>query len=267
MYKDRLIVVVKNNGKIMREHGDQIFLPFGSEYSLSFKNLESRNAVAKVQIDGEDALNGHRLILRPGIEFPLERFFNGNLNNGNRFRFIEKTKEISNFRGDRIDDGLICVEFWFEKEIEYYRYSYPELDFDDFKPIRYRRRVFPKIHTYIEGTSREFFDSCSSVDDSVTGAINYSSNIGGEKLCKSSVVVDDGITVKGSESDQSFTYDSIGVLESSSHVMVLKLKGYNERNIKIEKPITVKTRLQCETCGRKWKSNTKYCPNCGTYLL
>jgi len=240
MFKDKLVVVVKNNGKIMRELGDQILLPFGLEYSMSFKNLDSRNAVAKVEIDGQDVLNGHKLILKPGVEFPLERFFNGNLNNGNRFRFIKKTKEISDFRGDKIDDGLIRVEFWFEKEIEYYFDN--TLEFGDFKP-RYRKSS--PVNYSARAIAKGALGSCN---------INYSS-------------VDDGITVKGSESCQSFTYGSVGVLETNSHVMVLKLNGYNKQNIKIEKPITVKTKLQCETCGRRWKSNTKYCPNCGTYLL
>lgn len=241
LFKDKLVVVVKNRGKVMREHGDEILLPFGSEYSMSFKNLESRNAVAKVYIDGEDVLRGHSLILKPGIEFPLERFFNGNLNNGNRFKFIEKTEEISNFRGDKIDDGLIRVEFWFEKEIEYYHNN--TLEFGNF----WSRNIKSCCTYNAPGISSKICDN----------SINYS------------CAVDDGITVKGSESDQSFTYGMVGVLEDSSHVMVFKLKGYTSynRNNKIKKPITVKTRLQCETCGRISRSNIKYCPNCGTYLL
>ena len=240
MYKDKLLVVVKNNDKIMREYGDQILLPFGSEYSLSLKNLDSRTAVAKVQIDGTDVLKGHQLILKPGIEFPLERFFNGNLNNGNRFKFIEKTKEISEFRGDKIDDGLIRIEFWFEKPIEHYFGN--TFEFGDFQS----RNIKSCRSTYKSpGISAKLCDS----------SINYS------------CVVDDGITVKGSESDQSFVYGSVGVLEDLSHVMVLKLSGYNQKNVKIVKPITITTKLQCETCGRRWKSNIKHCPNCGTYLL
>ena len=254
MFKDKCIVVVKNSGKIMREHDDQIFLPFGSEYSLAFKNLESRTAVAKVEIDGRDVLNGSRLIIYPDIECSLERFLGVDLNNGNRFKFIKKTKEISEFRGDRIDDGLIRIEFWFEeKPVEW--------KFIEFKnnniagstpyktpgvPYRLTDNSFQRVGRGITGTT---------TTRSFGSTVNYSS------------IVDDGITVKGSKSSQSFRYDSIRTLESDSHVVVLKLNGYSEKNTVIEKPITVKTRIQCETCGRKWKSNLKYCPNCGTYLL
>ena len=33
MYNQQFVVSIRCNGKIMREHGDEVYLPFGTEYS------------------------------------------------------------------------------------------------------------------------------------------------------------------------------------------------------------------------------------------
>ncbi len=77
----------------------------------------------------------------------------------------------------------------------------------------------------------------------------------------------DGITVKGSDSNQKFVNGYIGTLEYPSEVIVLRLRGINEVNQPILKPITVQTKLECSSCGRKYDSNLKFCSNCGTRLV
>ncbi len=43
MYKQNFVVVVKCNGKILREQdSDVVYLPFGAEYSILLKNKDSR---------------------------------------------------------------------------------------------------------------------------------------------------------------------------------------------------------------------------------
>ena len=54
------------------------------------------------------------LILEPNSSTELEGFLSGTVAR-NRFKFIQKTKQIQDHRGDRVDDGLIRVEFAFEK--------------------------------------------------------------------------------------------------------------------------------------------------------
>jgi hypothetical protein len=114
-FKKNFVAVVKSKGKVLRERNGVVNVPFGSEYSLLFKNLESRKAIVNVDVDGEDALDGQSLIVQPNSTSELQGFLNGRKAT-NRFRFIEKTKEISDYRGDRIDDGVIRVEFRHEKE-------------------------------------------------------------------------------------------------------------------------------------------------------
>lgn len=268
MFKNKLIVVLKSNGKILREYGDNIHIPFGTEYSLGFKNLENRKAVAKVEIDGVDVLDSHSLILNPNEEINLERFItNGDLNNGNKFKFIKKTKEISDYRGDKIDDGIIRIEFRFEEEITVPKITYytinnnTHLNYDTskYRSVDYSKNTLNDIkkRRFLEG-SVPYGDnfSCFSVSSTTFKSDN---NIQKD--------VDDGITVKGSISNQGFQFGYVESLEDKSYIIIFNLKGYDSSLVQIQKPITIKTKLQCETCGKKSRSNNKFCSKCGTSLI
>ena len=76
---------------------------------------------------------------------------------------------------------------------------------------------------------------------------------------------DEGITVKGSECNQSFRYASIGELEQAE-VIIIRLKGITGTSTPIQQPITVQTKLTCSTCGKVSTSAAKFCANCGTFL-
>jgi hypothetical protein len=121
MHKDLFIAVVKSGGRILRERDftraeASVQLPFGSEFSISMKNLHTERAAVRITIDGQDVLNGRDLIVMPNKELELERFLE-DLRTGNRFKFIKKTEEISEHRGDKIDDGFIRVEWQYEKPL------------------------------------------------------------------------------------------------------------------------------------------------------
>jgi hypothetical protein len=45
------------------------------------------------------------------------------MNSGNRFKFIERTAQIEDYRGIKAEDGLLRVEYAFEKE-------YPKVPYD-----------------------------------------------------------------------------------------------------------------------------------------
>ncbi len=76
-----------------------------------------------------------------------------------------------------------------------------------------------------------------------------------------------GITVKGSKSEQCFIDGYIGELESESHVIILNLKGYTSKKVKVAESITVNDKLVCETCGKHCSSKQNYCDRCGTALF
>jgi hypothetical protein len=75
-----------------------------------------------------------------------------------------------------------------------------------------------------------------------------------------------GITVPGSKSTQKFTETTMGIMETETHNIVLKLLGETADNITIRKPVTVKAKPKCVTCGKQNKANAKFCTECGTAL-
>lgn len=115
MYSNKFVASVKCGGRIMREQKETVLLPFGSEYSVLLKNLSTKRARVGVTIDGDDVLDGNKLVVNPNEDYELQRFIiNGNLHTGPRFKFIEKTGQVSEVRGDRIDDGILRVTYAFE---------------------------------------------------------------------------------------------------------------------------------------------------------
>ena len=126
VYSQKLVACVKVNGQILREDGGQgrpgygpeyqVTVPFGSEYSLYLKNLNSVRVQVKVSVDSQDATEGTWLVIQPNSSIELERFIkNGNLNRGNRFKFVERTSKIEKHRGIGGEDGLIRIEYQTEK--------------------------------------------------------------------------------------------------------------------------------------------------------
>jgi hypothetical protein len=118
MYENKMAVAIKVGGKVLREKDDTVFIPFGSEYTLYVKNMNSVRALVRFQIDGTDATDGVSVIVPANGHIELERFLKaGNMSSGLKFKFIERTAKIEDGpRGIKVEDGLIRVEFEFERE-------------------------------------------------------------------------------------------------------------------------------------------------------
>ena len=252
MYKNNFICAIKHNGRILREFDEEVCLPFGSQYSILLKNKDSRRALVDIEVDGENVLSGNSLIVDGYTSQEIKGFMR-NMSVTNRFKFIKKTKEISDYRGDRIDDGIVSVSYRFERRKSkpiiiphnewWPKYQYP-------KPSPGPRLDYDVTYT-----------SCNmSSSPSIMGLAESAK-------CIQEPLSDEGITVKGSKITQNYQYGDIDELECDGYVITLRLKGNSKRNKKIvKKPLTVKTKLQCSTCGRRSKSSSKFCSNCGTYL-
>jgi hypothetical protein len=286
MYKRNLVAVVKCNGKIMRENGEEVKLPFGQEYSILIKNLQSRKAEVKVSIDGEDVLDGHSLLVNGNSEIELERFVK-DLDEGNKFKFIQKTQKIQEHRGDKVDDGIIRIEFRYEKDKPINiqpvkRSGWNDILYDppqttwpkttwDFNPtdIRCGCSLETSLDTSIttaKSIDTTLFSGSSNTVTTDNIANNYTTNLTNAISELSLPNNDEGITTKGSISNQQFKYGSIGELEENSYVITLQLKGYTESGEVITEPITVKTPIICPICGTNNKNTHKFCMECGTYL-
>jgi hypothetical protein len=126
MYSNQFAAAIKVNNKILREFGETVYLPFGSEYQIRLKNLNTTRAKVTVEIDGQNVTDGG-LVIDSFQTVDLERFIrNGNLSEGNRFKFIERTSKIEDHRGIKLEDGLITIRY--EYELSYaplYDFKYP----------------------------------------------------------------------------------------------------------------------------------------------
>ena len=233
MYNKNFVAVIKSNGKILREDANGIVrIPFGSNYSILLKNLNTVDVVVDVEVDGENVLQGTNLVISPNSDFELLGKLR-DLNKSNKFKFIHKTKQISGYRGDRIDDGVVKITYSFVKPPEV------KMSLYDPYPIKYGSPTY-NSPTYAD----------CKVSDTTCCVQGMS----------------DGITVKGEEFNCNFKTISVGDMESEIYLIVFKLIGKTKNKKKIKKHLYVNTVLICETCGQKSKSSKKYCSNCGTNL-
>lgn len=268
MYHSKLVASIKSNGKILREFKDTVYLNFGSEYTIYLKNLNTVRALINVYIDGEN-VTPSGLVLNAGQQIDFERSLaNGSLTEGNRFKFIERTGKIEDHRGIKAEDGLINIEYQFEKVykrqagIQWIPTVAPN------EPWKYPYNsgiTWTSDNNAILRSSGIIHDSYQQSD------VAHMNNIMavGATLSASSAApqTETGITVAGSKSEQKFTTVSSFTCEPEKHNIILKLLGETEDNKAIREPITVKHKQKCNICGHTNKATSKYCGECGTALV
>lgn len=254
MFNKDFVVAIKVDGKVMREFGNEVKIPFGKTYSIFLKNLSSRDAVANVKVDGILA-TPRGIIVRANSSTELRGYIRGEILM-NAFKFIRMTDEIEEYRGCKEDDGIIAVDYRFVVN-----------------PVRITS-VPPNKWVYVKTTTWQ--DPCINVYRPPTYTSGYhgggtytscsfqnhsdvqNNNFYSEKN-------DNGITVDGYEINEHVQESSIGYLEDEIHTISLRLSGY-ENEQKIDKPIAVQDKKTCKTCGQKNSYSYLYCPRCGTHL-
>lgn len=284
MYNSKMAVAIKADGKVLRENKDTVYIPFSSEYSVLLKNLNTVRAIVNVFIDGENVVPGG-IVLNAGQEVDLERSIkNGNLREGNRFKFIERTANIEQHRGVKLEDGIVRVEFQFEKVYTrqdgwvskggWHPGGYLGHDYYMGSP---QTSAVPDPLYNVGGVMRSIDsskgDAVRSAASEMTAIYCANNNIVNKADCHDGMAAmdcsfnDAGITVPGSKSEQKFSVTGWFPTEAEKHSIVLKLLGETPDKVVIKQPITVKHQVKCDTCGRRNKATAKYCAECGTSLV
>lgn len=254
MYNQKLVASIKANGKILREFKDTVYIPFSSEYQIVLKNLDTVRALVNITLDGTDVCPGG-LVLSPGQTVDLERWIkNGNLTEGNRFRFIERTTQIEKHKGIGLEDGIINITYQFEQPPVRYTTQPTTVWNTTVGPGRPQDMIIPMggIARSISQNSNAAWVSPQSGHDGVT--------------CSSASCNDVGITVPGSRSEQTFQTTNWFPTLTEKHSIVLRLLGETPDNKPVEQAVTVKSKPKCTTCGKVNKATSAFCSACGTAL-
>jgi hypothetical protein len=342
MYANKLAVALKVNGKVLREmksegseRDDTVRIPYGSEYSVYVKNLNSVRALVRIEIDGESVTDGMTLIVEANDDIEIERFVkNRNMNTGLKLKFIERTQKIEDGpRGIKTEDGLIRVEYEFEREPAkivpspiyqpivstpwplpqvHHHHHYGKRDFlNEYKGtgdyvgsngVTYTEAQMkaPRSALRSSAVSKGLADEAGGGSASMAAAVQnlnnafMSTTMGSAAACSDTMsyssnaaqawadnagemfrevktssmpdLNDKGITVGGSVSTQEFKRGAWFPTDGVKHVMVIKVLGAVGEKA-VTKPVTVKTKVECPTCGTKNKFGTKFCRECGTGLV
>lgn len=243
MYKSQLVAAIKVNGRVLKEIGEKVYLPFGSEYSIHLNNLSTNRALVKISIDGKNVTD-NGLILNSQDKVDLTRAINGNLTGGRNFKFIERTADIENHRGVGALDGLVVISYQFE------------------------RLVFKRHYEnyYCSAGIRSTADSYCDSSDIPYASGNIKGMVGTPRSLSTNNV---GITGEGSESNQSFTYGSITNLDSEEHRIIFQLLGEVQQEngtIGIAKPVVRQSKKVCNLCGRTYDFSAEFCSKDGNAL-
>ncbi len=252
MYANKFVAAIKVGGKVLREHGDTVYLPFGSEYSILLKNLSTTRAQVKITIDRTDVLNGDSLVVNPG-DLELERFLK-EMDRGNRFKFIERTKAVEDHKGVGAEDGLVRIEYQFEKVIPYVSRlgGVCGSGMSVMDKMKSERRI-----------SKGLFDSPVYGSNSLLSSSSYVASASAASL--PAPVNETGITAPGSISSQKFQSVSSFPLEDQKHVLILRLLGEVPGKL-VQEVVTVRHKPTCVSCGKVNKATAKFCSECGTGL-
>jgi hypothetical protein len=276
MYHKNLAVCIKTGGKVLREEGDRVTLPFGSEYSILLKNMNSVRLEMKISIDGQDVSEGHKFIMQPDSGFEIERFVKS-LDRGNRFKFIERTQVVEEGRGIKAEDGLVRVEYWKEKTTP--APIYQSIVHVPYYPTHWSNHwpvyIWPTWSGSSIGTGNMSTDerhlcvtlNCNNVqsvgsDKELSGSVLRCSMASGLPVANAA-----GITAPGSESSQKF-HSTFGFpVEDHSEVIVLQLTGRRSNSKdRVEIPVTVDLKPICSICKKVGKASSKFCSRCGASL-
>jgi hypothetical protein len=310
MYSNKLAIAIKVGGRILREESETVRLTFGTEFSVLIKNLHSVRALVSMSIDGTDIGDGASFIVPANSSIELERFMKaGNMDQGLRFKFIERTAKIEDGpRGIKADDGLVRIEYEFERlpmpvlksYISQYGTHHSDLLGGGSRTLRSMKPTKSAAPDLMNSTdaswssdlksatvssthdsfsvrassaSASFGDyhdgmaSCSNASYGAAAAASGEDGVLGRTMhTAAQPKSENGITVGGSVSDQKFVQGAYFPTDGVKHVMVLRLLGQIGET-PIVKPLTVQTKIECPTCGKKNKSNVKFCGECGTGLI
>ena len=277
MYKSGYVVAILQNNQTIKEKGGKVLLPFGSEYEIRLRNKTRKRAVVDAYIDGEIAAKG--IVVNANDSIDLERYVK---NTGHALLKWYPEKEPKPWAPPpapqiiQIHDNICPGHHHHHCDCPFCR---PRPFFgDQWHTGGYRNDcISGGGGTQSKGSSNANLTiGSNSVDlsaDNVVFTNGVSEHLG-------VTVGDAGATIEGSVSHQSFSTINIDVDRENPTILTLHLVG-----VHIPEPVEPENRLirecddkprpskskgklaaYCSTCGRKRRTDEKFCPADGMRL-
>ena len=258
----------------LKQHVDTVYLKNGDEFEIELFNPTHNKVLAKIEMNGNSIGNG--IILRPGERVFLERY----LDEAKKFLFETYVVDKNNDEVKQAiaNNGDIAVKFYDEVLAStYYSSGSGTVTISNpawintGSPFTYTTHNTLGINTFnptsitTTGTNA-VYTSNSSLTSGTSLDVNKYWNGGTKPVSpKKSATsqtrqVETGRVEKGSNSDQSFTYDNSSFKSYPTITNWWKIKPQSTKPVVIEDLVTY-----CTECGSRRKKDThKFCPQCGT---
>jgi hypothetical protein len=264
-YSNKFVVSVFVDGQALKEQANgNVNIPFGSEYTIRFRNRNSRRAVVKFTIDGENVSAGG-YIIEPHSHVDIER--HAEIDRAFKFVSLDSSDAVEVGKNGPNDDkrkGLIEANFYFEKKR------------DNPKTVHHYYHHWKSYWTYtgindLWGSGPAVYGS-STVGHSGTPTSNTFCNLdhGDDELSlnveaevkpkRGSIIrscgmttppVEDGCTVEGSETGQQFVSSFVDI-ESTCTTIKLFMQGFV-----IEEAKAAKAKKKAKSKNNKLKDRNR----------
>ncbi len=232
----------------LKQHIDTVYLNNGDEFEIELFNPTQNKVLAKIEMNGNSIGNG--IILRPGERVFLERY----LDEAKKFLFETYVVNGNNEEVQQAiaNNGDVVVKFYNEVVIPTYYNSGNTLTINNPNIGWSTTTGTPYYGNVFTTTSTNTFYNASLT----SGTFSTSNTILKNPLRH----VETGRVEKGSNSEQSFTYDNSLFNTYPSASDWWKIKPQSTKPLVKEDLI-----VYCTECGSKRKKdNHKFCPHCGT---
>ena len=225
----------------LKQHVDTVYLNNGDEFEIELYNPTTNKILAQIEMNGQSIGNG--IVLRPGERVFLERY----INDPKKFLFETYVVDSEQTTIDAIkNNGDVTVKFYteyaptFGTTSTWFNYNFNFTNSGSFIP-----------------TSDTFY--ITSVGNSLSNAGTSNTSFTTSNLV-SGKLSETGRIEKGSDSNQSFTYDNSTFNYFPSWTNWWKIKPMSQK-VMVKEELVV----YCTECGSKRKKdNHKFCPHCGT---
>ncbi len=236
----------------LKQHIDTVYLNNGDEFEIELFNPTQNKVLAKIEMNGNSIGNG--IILRPGERVFLERY----LDEAKKFLFETYVVNGNNEEVQQAiaNNGDVVVKFYNEVVIPTYYNSGNTLTINNPNIGWSTTTGTPYYGNTFTTTSTNTFYNASLT----SGTFSTSNTILKKDTNSPLRHVETGRVEKGSDSEQSFTYDNSLFNTYPSASDWWKIKPQSTKPLVKEDLI-----VYCTECGSKRKKdNHKFCPHCGT---